>query len=248
MDWIVITLSSMSEGEKLGPLLFLGAQRMDAKTGVVSASLTTYIKPQPADMTAFKEWTGHEGVTVDELDSLPSAKEALIQLSHFAGADAIVAQGIESELVPLIRFHCERLGLATRPARFIDYAKLARIVLTNDQVRPASEMFYRHQGLARVPVSFSVRCLSIYFGLIEADAPRFGPLLYLRRLGQVVHRLWTLRTVKLGKEPQIAHVGVLPALPAHHADLAAIADRRDVPTVSHDEFVRSLKPDGLLPA
>lgn len=214
MGLIILTLSSMSEFGKLGPLLFLGAQRMDAKTGVVSASLTTYIKPEPTDLADFKEWTGHEGVTVDELNSLPSAKEALMQLSHFAGEDVIVAQGIESDLVPLIRYHCERLGLATRPARFIDYAKLARIVLTDDQVRPASEVFYQPLALDRVPVSFSVRCLAIHFELIEADAPPYGPFLYVRRLGQVVHRLWALRTVKLGKEPLIAQVGVLPALPA----------------------------------
>ena len=30
------------------------------------------------------------------------------------------------------------------------------------------------------------------------------------------------------------------------ADLAAIADRRDEPTVPHEEFVESLKADGVL--
>ncbi len=32
------------------------------------------------------------------------------------------------------------------------------------------------------------------------------------------------------------------------ADLAAIAERRNEPTVSHEEMVKELKRDGLLPA
>jgi hypothetical protein len=31
-------------------------------------------------------------------------------------------------------------------------------------------------------------------------------------------------------------------------DLAAIAERRDEPTISHDELVAELKRDGLIPA
>jgi hypothetical protein len=31
-------------------------------------------------------------------------------------------------------------------------------------------------------------------------------------------------------------------------DLAAIAERRNEPTISHEEFIQELKHDGLLPA
>lgn len=31
-------------------------------------------------------------------------------------------------------------------------------------------------------------------------------------------------------------------------DLAAIADRRSEPTIGHDEFVKKLKEDGILPS
>lgn len=188
MNAVVIHLCHLGTDPETGALVFVGARRLNLESGILLASMQTYVRPKPEQMDDFAEWTGQNNdIARGTAESLPSSMEALHDLSRFAGDQVLFSHFAGLNAVPILR---SQESSHTRKVTLLDSAELAR-------------------GCVGSGVSLSVRRLGTHLGLLAGNPPPLGPLRYLSLLTQVVIRLWPMRPVDL--ELSCLHSAMLPS-------------------------------------
>ena len=191
MNLVVVNVATTGFSVAEDDVYFVGALRIDADSGRLLSSFSTFVKPERRGIVAFEEFTRSHFCAVD-FESIPTVSGALLSLSRFVGKDDLIAHRGPVTVIPVVREKCARHGLPVRPVRIMDSADMAR------------ELIGRNADV-------TLRKLAKRFRLMDDQTPTpLGPVRYLEILGEVVQRMWALLAPEKGRFPVVHGTGVLP--------------------------------------
>ena len=192
MNLVVMKVATTGFSVAEDDVYYVGALRIDADSGRLLSSFTTFVKPERRGIAAFKEFTGFSQFSEVEFENLPTVSEALMALSKFVGKDDLIAHRGPVTDMPVVREKCARHGLRVRSVRIMDSADMARELLGEN-------------------ADVTLRKLAKRFRLVDDQTPTpLGPVRYLEILAEVVQRLWALLAPDNRPFPVAYGTGVLP--------------------------------------
>ena len=192
MNLVIMKVATTGFSVAEDDVYYVGALRIDAASGRMLSSFSTFVKPERRGIAAFKECTGFSQFSEVDFENLPTVSEALMALSRFVGKDDLIAHRGPVTDMPVVREKCARHGLRVRPVRIMDSADMARELLGEN-------------------ADVTLRKLAKRFRLIDDQTPTpLGPVRYLEILGEVVQRLWALLAPENRPFPVAYGTGVLP--------------------------------------
>lgn len=147
-----------SNDSEWGDLQFVGAIRYDLGTRSMTERMVTHVRP--------------ETEAASEMDWLPTAGEALVQLASFLRDELLVSTTDARETCRLLRRHAHEEGLRYRRTMWLDLKSLKRRV------------FRRPPSLPKLAAGLGM----LSPGAHDPNAP-IAPELYLQLAGKVTVRL-----------------------------------------------------------